>query len=152
MRKERGTEQGGATPHTSRLEGVSPPATSVSVEVECASAKTMGRPTAELGEYFGKILGVHPTASSSIFRIVLTQVVPLSSLRVRKNRESLVSQFKLFFISSLVRVMDQALLTVCFLDLPLCTVPRHAQNLVIILGLTPLESCLGFLELRLKRS
>ena len=47
--------------------------------------------------------------------------------------------------------MYQALLTLSFLDLRLCTILSHTQNLVIILGLAPLQRRLGFLEFRLER-
>ena len=94
----------------------------------------------------------HATTSASILRILLTHIISVSSLRVRENRESFISKFKLLFVSAFVRVMGQALFTVSFLELRICTLPGHTQNLVIILGLAPLESRLGFLEFRLERS
>jgi len=43
--------------------------------------------------------------------------------------------------------MNQALIMVSFLDIRLCAIPGHAQNLVIVLGLAPFQSRFGFPEL-----
>ena len=47
--------------------------------------------------------------------------------------------------------MFQTLPPVSLLNVGLRAIPRHTENLVIILGLAPLESCLCFLQLTLQR-
>ena len=51
--------------------------------------------------------------------------------------------------TDLIRVMFQTLPPVSLLNVGLGAIPRHTENLVIVLGLAPLEGCLCFLQLAL---
>ena len=94
----------------------------------------------------------HPTEAFAIVQpiLIVTQVIPFSPLRVRQHTMCLHHELELLLITTFIRVMLQTLLPIRLLDLNLAAVACQVKDLVVILGLAPLQCCLRLFQVGLQ--